>query len=317
MSSLPPDPPSSDAGSNEDPPSWTPTGPSIGAVVRRCLGTDVARLVASDPAARLGQDPEGVHQARVASRRLRSHLTTFAPVLRSGPAERLSRELRWLGRALGSVRDLDVLRGRLASSVKAIDPLAREGGLAILSRADEERREATTALDEVLTSARYRTLLERLVSAVAEPPFRRSAGLPAEAFLSDAIAERYEVLRRAVEALPSAPLDVELHAVRILAKPTRYAAEVGVLVLGARCGKFSRRVTELCDDLGDLNDGSRASLWLDQLGTEPSLASTVARVRTVEIGRMADARAGWVRTFGKLRAAAAALGWDEAPAEAP
>jgi CHAD domain-containing protein len=288
------------------------SGPSVGAVLRRCLGTDVARLIASDPVARLGEDTEGVHQARVASRRLRSHLATFADVLREGPVERLSKDLRWLGRSLGVVRDLDVLRGRLARSVKAIDPLAREGGLHLLAQVDEERLAATAGLDGILSSTRYRTLLEQLASTVVDPPFRRTAGLPADEFLADAIASRYQVLHAAIEALPAAPLDAELHAVRILAKPARYAAEAGTDVLGARCQRFAKRVTELCDDLGDLNDGSRMSLWLDAAGAEPSVASTVARVRAVEIGRMADARSAWVATGAKLRAAASELGWDRA-----
>jgi CHAD domain-containing protein len=288
------------------------SGPSVGSVLRRCLGSDVARLIASDPVARLGEDTEGVHQARVASRRLRSHLATFADVLREGPVERLVKDLRWLGRSLGAVRDLDVLRGRLASSVKAIDPLSREGGLALLAHADEERRAATSALDEALCSSRYRGLLERLAATVATPPFRRSAGLPAEPFLTEAISSRYQALQAAIGALPQAPLDVELHAVRILAKPTRYAAEAGVAVLGTRCARFAKRVTELCDDLGDLNDGSRMSLWLDAAAVEPSAASSVARVRAVEIGRMADARSAWVATYAKLRASASELGWDAA-----
>lgn len=284
---------------------------SVGSVVRRCVGTDVARLISSDPIAREGEDAEGVHQARVGTRRLRSHLATFDDVLRTKPTARLSKDLKWLGRALGTVRDLDVLRERLASAVKAIDPLARDGGLALLAHADAERAQAAGALHEVLTSERYRTLLERLASTVADPPFRRAAGLPADDYLLDAIATRYHALAAAIVELSGAPADAELHAVRILAKPTRYAAEAGTGVLGSRCTKFAKRVTELCDDLGDLNDGSRVSLWLDHQGTEPGRAPTVARVRSVEIGRMADARAAWPRTWSKVRAAACDLGMGE------
>ena len=97
------------------------TSRSVGEVVRLALGTDAARLLASDPIARIGEDPEGVHQARVATRRLRSHLATFAPVLRRGarPSGSTS-DLRWLGRSLGIVRDLDVLRGRFAATVEGV-----------------------------------------------------------------------------------------------------------------------------------------------------------------------------------------------------
>lgn len=285
--------------------------PSVGGVVRRCLGADVARLISSDPIAREGEDAEGVHQARVGTRRLRSHLATFADVLRDEPTARLSKDLRWLGRALGTVRDLDVLRERLASAVKAIDPLARDDGLALLSHADAERAAGAQSLHDVLTSDRYCSLLQRLASTVAAPPFRRAAGLPADDFLRHAIATRYRSLTTAICELPAAPADAELHAVRILAKPTRYAAEAGASVLGPSCAKFAKRVTELCDDLGDLNDGSRMSLWLDAQGIQPSRAPTVARVRSVEIGRMADARAAWPRTWSKVRAAACELGMDE------
>jgi CHAD domain-containing protein len=285
-------------------------GPSAGAVLRGCLGADAARLIAADPAARLGEDTEGVHQARVASRRLRSHLATFGEILRPGPTRRLARDLRWLGRALAPVRDVDVLIGRLTNAVRSIDPMAREGGLVLLARAHEERRHYSLALDEVLAAPRYRAMLECLAGSVASPPFLRSAGLPAELFLEERIAARYGVLRIAIDALSPAPLDVELHAVRILAKPVRYAAESGVQVLGSRCARFSRRVTDLCDELGELHDGSRMSLWLDLVGFQPAVAPTVARVRTVEIGRMADARAAWIRADAKLRVAASDLGWD-------
>ena len=178
------------------------------------------------------------------------------------------------------------------------------------AHADEERRAATSALDEVLRSARYRALLERLAAAVAAPPFRRSAGLPADQFLSEAISSRYQALQASIGALPPAPLDVELHAVRILAKPHEVRRGGGRRGAGLALRRFAKRVTELCDELGDLNDGSRMSLWLDAAGAEPSVASTVARVRAIEIGRMADARSAWVATNAKLRSAASELGWD-------
>ena len=65
---------------------------------------------------RIGEDPEGVHQARVATRRLRSDLRTFGPVLDERWSEDLRAELRWLGAALGKVRDADVLTELLRSA---------------------------------------------------------------------------------------------------------------------------------------------------------------------------------------------------------
>jgi CHAD domain-containing protein len=292
-------------------PESPPRGPSVADVVRLALGADVSRLIGADPVARRGEDPEGVHQARVATRRLRSHLGTFGDVLREGPTARLRKDLRWLGRSLGTVRDLDVLKVRITSAVKQIDPLARTDGLALLSIVDAQREEADEALQSVLTAARYRALLETLGRVVAEPPLRKGADEPAAPYLREAIAARYRTLRDGVVALPISPLDTQLHAVRILGKPTRYAAEAGAKVLPAPCGRFAKRVTEFCDRLGDLNDGVRASQWLDTVTGEPGRAATVARVRTVEIGNMAEDRASWPTCWDRVRETARELGFDE------
>jgi CHAD domain-containing protein len=286
---------------------------SVGEVVRSALCADISRLVAHDAAARLGVDAEGVHQARVATRRLRSNLGTFAPVLRSGPTAGLVQDLRWLGRALGSVRDLDVLRDRISKDVRSLDPLARGDGMTLIESIDADRETATAALAATLGSKRYRSLLASLAVAAAAPPFRRSAGLPAEDFLGAAIHDRYAALVHAVEALPAVPLDDELHAVRILAKPTRYSAELGAEVLGASCSRFARRVTDLCDALGSLNDGAKANQWLDCVSIAPWRAFAVGRVRAVEIGRMVDARAAWARSWDRAQAAATEMAWT-APA---
>jgi CHAD domain-containing protein len=282
---------------------------SAGQVVRGALCADISRLLAHDAAARLGEDVEGVHQARVATRRLRSNLETFAPVLRSSPMARLTKDLRWLGRALGSVRDLDVLRDRIAKDLRSLDPLARGDGMTLIESIDAERTAAAESLAAVLESKRYRTLLASLAVTAVEPPFRRSAGLPSEDFLGAAISDRFAALAAAVAALPAVPQDDELHAVRILAKPTRYAAELGADVLGASCSRFARRVTDLCDALGNLNDGSKANQWLDHVTIAPWRAFAVGRVRAAEIGRMVEARAAWARSWDRAQAAAAEMTW--------
>ena len=65
------------------------------------IGASVRRLLAFDPVIRIGEDPEGVHQARVVTRRLRSDLRTLRPVLDEAWSEDLRGELRRLGTALG------------------------------------------------------------------------------------------------------------------------------------------------------------------------------------------------------------------------
>jgi CHAD domain-containing protein len=284
-------------------------GRTVGEVVRLAVGADVARLVAHDAAARLGEDPEGVHQARVASRRLRLHLATFQPVLRRAHTEPLVKDLRWLGRHLGVVRDLDVLHDRFTGEIKSFEPLEREDALRILAALDDARTTESSSLRGVLRSSRYRELLGSLGALVADPPFRRSAGLPAAPFLSEALYERFAALVATVASLPSLPGDAELHAVRIEAKPLRYAAEAGTKVLGSTCGRLARRVTELCDELGRLNDGARAKAWLDRTFGDDVRSAPVVRLNGVEVVAMADARAAWGPRWDRVLDAAREMAW--------
>ena len=62
---------------------------------------------AKEPGTRLGEDPEELHDMRVATRRLRAALSLFEAVL-PVRAQVFREELGWLARLLGTVRDLDV-----------------------------------------------------------------------------------------------------------------------------------------------------------------------------------------------------------------
>src|SRR6476646_10762603 len=82
-------------------------------VVRVAISTSVARLDAHEPALWTERDPEALHQARVATRRLRSDLGTLGCFVDESWALHLRAELRWFGAELGQVRDVEVLRERL------------------------------------------------------------------------------------------------------------------------------------------------------------------------------------------------------------
>src|SRR5205814_5216193 len=88
-------------------------GSQAGDAVRAAMAAGVARLLRHDPGVRIGDDPEDVHQARVATRRLRPDLRTFRPLLDQARSEALRDELKWLADLLGANRDADVLMERL------------------------------------------------------------------------------------------------------------------------------------------------------------------------------------------------------------
>src|SRR5207249_838761 len=118
-------------------------------------------FVRVEPAARAGE-VEPVHQLRVATRRLRTALRLFAPLLPARFAAAAHRDLAWLATAIGAVRDLDVLGETLRKQAARLDPeLRREVGS--LGVALHEQHERTLAeLGATLDAKRSRRLLERL-----------------------------------------------------------------------------------------------------------------------------------------------------------
>src|SRR5438270_5415569 len=198
---------------------------TAGELVRHILAVSVASLLRHDPGVRLGDDPEDVHRARVATRRLRSQLRTFRSLLDQEWANALREDLRWLGAGLGSVRDRQVmsqrLRGRTTALIEDDGPVVAE--LADELQADSEEARGRLVLD--MRSDRYIDLVERLVEASKTPALTADAQPRAELVLPGLARRDWKQLRKGVAALPDQPADPELHRIRILAKRVRYAAE--------------------------------------------------------------------------------------------
>ena len=96
-------------------------------VVRIALASSVARFDANEPMLWTDRDPEAVHQARVATRRLRSDLGTLHDFVDKQWSMQLRAELRWLGAELGGVRDVEVLHARLTLLNAKNEVVARLG----------------------------------------------------------------------------------------------------------------------------------------------------------------------------------------------
>jgi CHAD domain-containing protein len=144
-------------------------------VIRAAIAASVSRLLRHDPGVRLGDDPEDVHQARVATRRLRSDLRTFQPLLDEAWTRARRDELGWIAQLLGAVRDADVLLERLHAQAKRLPKTDGEATETLLERLRRDQRAATEELHAAMDSERYATLLDRLVAAAAEPSFAGGA----------------------------------------------------------------------------------------------------------------------------------------------
>jgi CHAD domain-containing protein len=202
-----------------------------------------------------------VHQARVATRRLRSDLRTFRSVVLADRVEPLRDELRWLGQLLGAVRDNDVLRRRLAAEVDELDDEDREAGRKLLAVLDGQRASHLAALHEALDSHRYLALLDALVELATDPPLLPEAGEPARSTLPRLAVKPWEHLTRNIAGLPKRPSNEELHRVRILAKRARYAAEAASPVVPP-AGRYAAALADLQGVLGDHQDAVVGEAWL-------------------------------------------------------
>ena len=151
------------------------------------------------PAVTLAGEPEGIHQMRVAMRRLLSAIRMFGPVLRLEDTRGLFQALKTLFTQLGEVREADVFIGETLPSLAAAglgttleSVLRRE--IAAFRAAAYQR-----ALDE-LTSANFARLVVQLNDWIESRNWLK-ADRPIDALLVERAAEDFAVPRiRALHA---------------------------------------------------------------------------------------------------------------------
>lgn len=273
------------------------------AVVRRAIAASVVRLLRHDAIVRDAGDPEGVHQARVSTRRLRSDLRTFAPLLDTAWSEPLRAELSWLAGELGAVRDADVLLGRLHDSMHALHVDDAEHGEALLHSLHEHVAARREHLLRSLHSARYIALLDRLVEAANRPAVSELAAQRASETVPQLAIGPYLKLRKAVRRLPSRPADEQLHAIRIAAKRSRYAAEAVIPVVGRRAEALARGAAALQEILGEFHDAIVAQDWLREHGSTGEMAFVAGQLHAREWAVAESARSSWEGAWKKMRKA--------------
>lgn len=246
--------------------------------VRLVLSTRLEETLEYRDAALVAEDPEGVHDMRVASRRLRSALRDFAPHMDEQRVAGVRVELKRLADALGRVRDLDVetaaleeaareapeevragveelARGRRAESAKAREQLAAELNEDALARL---RAEFADALAHALGGARGRG--KGTGGAGRRGGSFEDAG-------REVVAARWEELRGRAASLYRPLKSRRLHKTRISAKRLRYALELFAECMGEELGDFAKEVARLQKSLGEVHD---CDVWVASFGDELS-----------------------------------------------
>lgn len=273
-------------------------------VIRASIGGSAERMLRHDAGVRLGEDVEAVHQARVATRRLRSDLRTYRSLLDPEWVAGLREELEWLGRELGTVRDLDVLGDRLRGSIHSLPDDDVEGAPKLLDRVRTERDAARMDLMSAMREPRYLTLLDRVVAAAAEPAVLPGIGdRPARDVAGGLMEGPWKHLDRICSELGSSSTDAELHEARIRAKRVRYAAETMIPIYGKPARRFARRAADLQTVLGEHQDAVLAIGWLRAQagGTTARGAFVAGELAGVEHLAQAHAREAWPAAWKALR----------------
>lgn len=255
------------------------------AILRHCLH----HLLMNDAAAFDAHLPEGLHQMRVALRRMRSAFSVFGRIMGGDTARYLSAEARWLAGAIGQARDLDVFVSDTLSAVEAGTPGDEE--LARLREAAGRMRDkAWDEARQAARSARMTRFVLRLALYIAECGWRSESGAerqedgkgfeaPAASFASRALDRRLRKvvkLGRQIEHLKVA----ERHELRKRLKKLRYTLGFfSSLYRRSDVRRYQQHLSQLQDVFGSLNDAAAAQELLTALvEADPGLAAPAARV---------------------------------------
>lgn len=248
----------------------------IGVILASCLrhaDANVRGVLETD-------DPEYLHQVRVGLRRFRSALKLFAPFA-TLPAP-LAADLSWLGEALGSARDHDVLAGTTLPALAADVEAAAQAQLRpLLECAQAAAAGQRSALRHALESPRYRECMGALHGWVGGAGWRQEASKeqlaalrkPLAKFARRALEQGHARIRRRGRGLERHDA-AALHRLRIACKRNRYAIEFFQDLARAKPARsYVKALSSLQDRLGRRNDMTVALILLPALGGDaPALA---------------------------------------------
>jgi inorganic triphosphatase YgiF len=251
---------------------------------RHILRSCVQHWCANEAAALDGRDPEGVHQLRVAIRRLRSAFSVFNHLVKREERTRLSSEAKRIINSFGPARDWDVFSTELLAPIDAARPgdpdLAR-----LLAAAQVERQHGYEAVRAEIGSHAYTRYLLQLRLWIEASGWREHAteqgahwfDRPIVAFADELLAKRHRNARKLGRGFAKlAP--AERHRVRIALKKLRYACEFFEGLYRKKDTKpYLTSLKQMQDRLGHLNDvtvaGKLALRLVDQARTQPERES--------------------------------------------
>ncbi|ARO87006.1 inorganic triphosphatase [Nitrosospira lacus] len=224
-----------------------------------------------------GCDIEYLHQMRVALRRQRSALSIFSKVFSKAAFTQIAQELKWLTGQFGPARDWDVF---VTETLAMVYPAfsAHQGMLALREKCEQMRRHHNKVARNAVESGHYTELILNLGAWLYAEPWLAQPGLPVsddlpgtgsdvtvKEFSGTLLAHRHRQLKRYGRKLGSLSAP-ELHALRIIAKKQRYAAEFFAgFYPHKETKRYIQSLSMLQDILGVMNDTAIAERLLSEL----------------------------------------------------
>jgi len=229
------------------------------------LAEQMHALIAYEPFAYEGLHPEGVHQMRVAPRRLRAALKAFNDVLPGDRARSLAAEAGWLCDVLGAVRDLDVHLEHLHGYRASLPPERSRSLAAYEAHLLRARRRARRCLTTALDSSRFRRFRTSYLTLQEQTSnLDHGDGPSIRTFAHGYVPKQLKAVRRKGRKIhPESPPDA-YHRLRIRIKKLRYGLEILQGPYGKDLARATKSLRRLQNRLGDHQDACLAEDELSQ-----------------------------------------------------
>lgn len=278
--------------------------PAIHLAFRR-FTEEFEAMLTQEPKAWEGLDPEGVHQMRVRTRRLRAAFRAFDDVIPADSVRSFNREFKWVASALGKVRDLDVYRASIDQYASGASAEPSDYDRDYQRHLAARWRKARKGLLARLGSRRYGRLKDRFGSFLARGPSNRALKTCGGVTIRDAarqlIGKRYKRVLRDGRAVAPGSSAESLHALRIQCKRLRYLFEFFDPIYNNAFKPEIKRLRKLQDVLGEFQDADVAT---------HQLRTYVRGIRKLDSERVRFIAAGHLNCGQKRQEA---IRWDDLP----
>ena len=255
-------------------PEFTPTAVDASMSIVEVALANLRRYLSAwhlhEPGARLGDNPEELHDLRVAARRLDAILRQFRSSL---PASflRIRPTLKIVLRALGDSRDLDVALSELKTFSRELPKSDRDSVEPLKRHLVSERGRARARMLSVLDSASVQKDLQELTSLLTAHSAASQQSSPELALnvAPELIRRRYRKVRKGADLLTSDSSIEAYHEVRGYVKKLRYALEAVAVLYGKPADEMLRTLRRWQEKLGVQQDAAVASRRLKALASAP------------------------------------------------